>query len=449
MQTLPIRHYQNALNCGINSTFNAEGKREDVLSRAHQHGGWAVLKDKRHLGFLCVLIFFLFSFFAPRVWPSFPEKRLTARAAFLMDGATGHVLYEKGPDLPLPPASTTKVLTAIVALENKKLDDYLRVTKSATRVPSLRMGLRPGQTMSLRDLLLGALLYSANDASVVLAEGIAGSVSAFARVMTIKAHQIGATKSRFTNPHGLTDRGHYSTARDMALIFNYAMRNRDFREIVRTKRTFVRAIYPGKTRKVRRIPLRNKNRLLWSFDGAIGGKTGYTRAARRCFVGGVSRNGVTLIVSVLGSRDLWGDTRKLLEYGFQNHKNLTAVSERSASPSPDGQLVTSQEKPSSPLFSWEEERRVRSSNGYILQIASFRERDRAESLQRWIIEEGYKGYMERASLDNGEITYRVRVGPYSQLIHAQEAAREIGSKSGFRAIIIPASLSAGPAEKPN
>lgn len=419
------------------------------LGPVPQQGGWTILKGKRQLAFPSILIFLLFLSTGSPVWPNFPEEGLTARAAFLMDAATGQVLYQREPDLPLPPASTTKIATAIVALESERLhQDLLPVTKTSTHVPSSKLYLRPGQTMSIRDLLYSVLLSSANDASLVLAEGIAGSVGRFAELMTLKANALGAINSRFTNPHGLTAQGHYSTARDLALIFNYAMKNPNFREIVQTKTSTVSSIFAGKTKRVRRIPIRNHNRLLWSFDGAIGGKTGYTYAAQKCFVGGVSRNGITLIVSILGSRDLWGDTRRLLEYGLNNHESLRVASVTSAPSTSDGQLVISQEKSSSPLFSWEEERRVQSPNGYILQIASFRDRDRAESLQKWIIEGGYQAYLETASLNNGETTYRVRVGPYPQLILAQEAAREIESKSGFRAIILPASPMAEPPEKP-
>lgn len=367
-----------------------------------------------------------------------------------MDSATGQVLYQRKPDVRLPPASTTKIITAIVALEKRNIHDRLRVTKSATRVPRLRMGLRPGQTMNVQDLLYGVLLYSANDASMVLAEGIAGSVNGFAKMMTLKARQVGAKNTQLTNPHGLTDRGHYSTARDMALIFNYAMSNPDFRKIVRTKRISVRAISTGKTKRVRRIPLRNKNRLLWNFDGAIGGKTGYTRAARRCFVGGASRNGVTLIVSILGSRNLWRDTRRLLEYGFQHYKTLKAVSPTAAPSFSDGAAVTSQEPPLSSLSSSEEGQTVQPAYGYFLQIASFREEKRAKSLQKWIIKEGYQAFLEQAPLNNSETTYRfrVRVGPFPQVTHAQEAARKIEIKSGLRAIIIPSFTATESANNP-
>jgi D-alanyl-D-alanine carboxypeptidase (penicillin-binding protein 5/6) len=258
--------------------------------------------------------------------------------------------------------------------------------------------------MSVQDLLYSALLYSANDASVVLAEGIAGSVADFAEMMTSKAQQLGAKNTHFTNPHGLTAPGHYSSAKDMALIFNYAMKNPDFRTIVRTKRKTVRLFTAGKNKRVRRIPLRNKNRLLWSFSGAIGGKTGYTRAAKRTFVGAVTRNGSTLVVSVLGSRALWTDTKRLLSYGFRKQIQ-----------------------------------NVKSSNGFIVQVASLLGQDRAESLRKRIEQSGYQAYIEMASPINNQTTYRVRIGPYPEWIHAKKAARELESRNGLKAIVLFAS----------
>ncbi len=366
-----------------------------------------------------------------------------------MDVSTGQVLYQREPDLALSPASTTKILTAIVALENaKSTTKLLRVTKSATRVPSSKLYLRPGQSMSIHDLLYGLLLSSANDAAIVLAEGIGGSVEHFAEMMTQKAHEIGAVNSHFVNPNGLTASEHFSTAKDMALIFAYAMRNPEFREIVQTKTSSVSSISAGKTKRVRRISIRSHNRLLWNFDGAIGGKTGYTFAAQKCFVGGVSRDGATLIVSIMGSRDLWGDTRRLLEYGLDNYESLKMTSPI-APAFTKGKALVRQSKATSALLSPEEESRIQSPGGYVLQIASFRERERAENLQRWITDGGYQAFLERAPLDSGETSYRVRVGPYLQLIRAQEAAREIEKKSGYRAIILPASPASESTEKPS
>ncbi len=370
----------------------------------HSKEGGQLLEDKRHRAFLLVIIPLLVFLFPFSVWPNFPEKRLTARAAFLMNADTGEVLYQRKPNLRLPPASATKVATAIVALENGKLHDHLRASKRVAQVPSLRIGLRPGQSMSIQDLLYSTLLYSANDASVVLAEGIAGSVAEYAEMMTSKAKQLGAKNTHFTNPHGLTAPGHYSSAKDMVLIFNYAIKNPDFRTIVHTKRKTVRLFTASKNKRVRRIPLRNKNRLLWNFSGAIGGKTGYTRAAKRCFVGAVTRNGLTLVVSVLGSRALWTDTKRLLNYGFRKQIQ-----------------------------------NVKSSNGFIVQVASLLGQDRAESLRKRIEQSGYQAYIEKASPINNQTTYRVRIGPYPEWIRAQKAARELESRNGLKAIVLFAS----------
>jgi serine-type D-Ala-D-Ala carboxypeptidase (penicillin-binding protein 5/6) len=374
------------------------------------------------------------------VWSFSPDEELTARAAILMDASTGKVLYQKEADLRLPPASTTKILTAIVTLESgRKLSESLTVSKEATRVPASKLYLRPGQSVSIEELLYGIMLASANDASVVLAEGIAGSVERFSELMTKKAHDIGAINSHFTNPHGLTAPDHYSTVRDLAIVFRYAMKNSTFREIVQTKFSSVSTSAVVRKKVVpRRISVRNHNRLLWGFDGAIGGKTGYTHAAQKCFVGAVQRNGTTLIVSILGARDQWGDTKRLLEYGFDNYDVLKAPS------LPAGKLVPAEqqvgvrsERTSAAAPSPQDNHRPRLTDGYILQIASFREKDRAESLSRQISEKGFDAFVEQTSVSRNETAYRVRVGPYTELVTAQETAQEILSKSGHRVLILP------------
>jgi D-alanyl-D-alanine carboxypeptidase len=376
------------------------------------------------------------------VWSFSPDADLTARAAVLMDASTGKLLYQKDPDLRLPPASTTKVVTAIVTLESRrKLSESLTVSKAATRVPASKLYLRPGQTITIEHLLYGILLSSANDASMVLAEGIAGSVESFAELMTTKAHNIGAVNTHFTNPHGLTAPDHYSTARDLAILFRYAMKNATFREIVQTKISSVKSNSIIRKRTVaRRISVRNHNRLLWNFDGAIGGKTGYTLAAQKCFVGAVVRNGVTLIVSILGARDQWGDTKKLLEYGFDNYQTLQAATQ------PAGKTVTSEpvsshpERISEPMVTPQEQEddQLKSFEGYVLQIGSFRERDRADSLLKQFSADGFEVFVEKISLTGGQTAYRVRVGPYAELLEAQEIAQEIQDQSGLRVLILPA-----------
>lgn len=365
-----------------------------------------------------------------------PEEDLTARAALLMDAETGNILYQRDPDVRLPPASTTKILTAIVTLESgRKLRELLTVSKGATRVPASKLYLAPGQTISIEDLLYGILLSSANDASMVLAEGIGGSVNRFSETMTKKAHEIGATNTNFTNPHGLTAADHYSSARDMALILKYAMKNTTFREIVQTKISSVKSIAPGrKGTRTRLISVRNHNRLLWNFDGALGGKTGYTHAAQKCFVGAVERNGLTLIVSILGSSNLWGDTRRLLEYGFDNYETLKLASRAI----PSGQSSAGSNRISTGVVAPREKTNPQTDvEGYVLQVASFREADRAESLLKTYWERGFEAFVEKAPLDEGENTYRVRIGPYSELLEAQETAKEIRDQSGIQPLIFP------------
>jgi D-alanyl-D-alanine carboxypeptidase len=385
------------------------------------------------------LAFFLYSAPVSFVWSFSPDEDLTARAAVLMDAATGKILYQKDAGLRLPPASTTKIVTAIVTLESgHKPGESLKVSKTATRVPASKLYLRPGQNLTIEDLLYAILLASANDASMVLAEGIGGSVEHFAELMTQKAHEIGATNSHFTNPHGLTAPDHYSTARDLAILFRYAMKNPTFREIIQTKISSVNSsVLVRKKTVARRISVRNHNRLLWNFDGAIGGKTGYTLAAQKCFVGAVVRNGVTLIVSILGARDQWGDTKKLLEYGFDNYPILKAGTQSGRGTSSDQPRVRP-EGVAALIVTPQQEDEPKSANGYVVQIGSFRERDRAESLLKQFTEKGFDAFVERTPLSQGETTYRVRIGPYPELLQAQQTAQKIFDNGGQQALILPA-----------
>jgi D-alanyl-D-alanine carboxypeptidase len=352
-----------------------------------------------------------------------------------MDAVTSEILFQREPDLELPPASTTKVVTALVVLESgRSLKDTLTVSKTATQVPSSKIYLKPGQKMSIRDLLYALMLTSANDAGMVLAEGIGGSVERFGEMMTKKAREIGATNTNFVNPHGLTAPEHLSTARDLALIYKYALKNPIFREIVMTKASAVSSLAAGRNPKPRQIMVRSHNRMLWNFKGALGGKTGYTLAAQKCFVGAAARNGATVIIAMLGSRDLWGDSVKLLGYGLDNYETLKIASAGSGLAQSNSQFF---KPPPSVLLSLEEQQRIQSPPGYVLQIASFRERERADWLQKIIANNGIQALVEPAPVPSGETMYRVRVGPYENLAAAQDAARQIETKSGFRAIILP------------
>ena len=356
-----------------------------------------------------------------------------------MDAATGKILYQKEADLRLPPASTTKVVTAILALESgRKLTDSLIVSKEATRVPASKLYLRPGQSLTIEELLYGIMLASANDASMVLAEGIGGSVEKFAEMMTKKASDIGANNSHFTNPHGLTAPDHYSTARDLALLFRYAMKSTVFREIVQTKFSSVSTTAVVKKKVVpRRISVRNHNRLLWNYDGALGGKTGYTYAAQKCFVGAVQRNGATLIVAILGARDQWGDTKRLLEYGFDHYDMLKGQPPGGKAAANEQQVGVRSDRLSALMVKPQNVNQPKLGEGFVLQVGAFRERDRAEVLSRQIAEKGFDVFVEQTPISRSETSYRVRLGPYPDLIAAQETAQKVYTASGHRVMIVP------------
>jgi D-alanyl-D-alanine carboxypeptidase len=213
------------------------------------------------------------------------------------------------------------------------------------------------------------------------------------------------------------------------------MKNPIFREIVQTKFSSVRTTAVVRKKLVpRRISVRNHNRLLWNFEGAIGGKTGYTHAAQKCFVGAVQRNGATLIVAILGSRNLWNDTKRLLEYGFDHYSNLRAAEPglKSRSNEQHADIV----RPPAPKPAQADEQ-PQQANGYVLQVATFRERERAETVFRKMSEDGFEAFMEPTLLGSGETAYRVRVGPYIELLEAQETAQDILNKSGHKVLILP------------
>lgn len=400
----------------------------------------ATLRVQNFIGRIFVLAIFFIALPANSSSAFSPDEDLTARAAVLMDAATGKIIYQKEADLRLAPASTTKIMTAILTLESgRSLLEKFTVSKAATRVPASKLYLRPGQSLTIEELLYGIMLASANDAAVVLAEGVAGSVEQFGELMTKRAHELGATNSHFTNPHGLTATDHYSTAKDLAILFRYAMKNQTFRDIVQTKFSSVTSTALVRKKVVpRRISVRNHNRLLWNYDGAIGGKTGYTHAALKCFVGAVQRNGTILIVAILGARDQWGDTKRLLEYGFDNYdilKNTPAAPGKAAAM--EQQVGVRGDRMALVAIPAQEKSQFKSNEGFILQVGSFRDRERAESLSRQINDKGIDAFVEKTAVTPSETAYRVRIGPYSELLTAQETAQQILSKSGHRVLILP------------
>lgn len=242
-----------------------------------------------------------------------PAPEVAAESAVVFDPQSGQVLYEKDADRPRPIASTTKILTAIVVLEKARLDDVVTVSEHASRTEGSRVYLDVGERQTVRDLLYALLLESANDAAVALAEHVAGSEEAFAALMNQKARAIGARRSNFRNPHGLPAAGHYSTARDLALITAYAMKNRVFAAMVATKE--YRIPWPAKDDW--RV-LHNHNRLLYGDKMFNGVKTGFTAEAGSCLVASAVRDGHTMIAVLLKDtpNGVYRDAAALLDYSF-------------------------------------------------------------------------------------------------------------------------------------
>lgn len=247
------------------------------------------------------------------------EPRLSARSAILLDAGTGEILYERDPHAALPPASTTKVLTALIALERLDPAARLPVSPLAALAAPSRVGLHPGDRVSAEDALYGLLLKSGNDAAEVLAEAVGGSVPGFAQLMNARARQLGALNSHFENPHGLPNDEHVSSAYDLAVIFRYAMLNPAFTKIVQTPNIWLHVERAAARGQAVPVMVATHNRLLGSYEGAAGGKTGFTNKARRCYVGEVERGDKRLIVAVLGSNALWEDVRNLFDYGFARY----------------------------------------------------------------------------------------------------------------------------------
>ncbi|NLJ26270.1 MAG: D-alanyl-D-alanine carboxypeptidase [Firmicutes bacterium] len=235
---------------------------------------------------------------------------ISASSAILLEGTTGTVLYAKNEHIRRPPASTTKILTALLALEEGTLGDVVTISQRAASVRGSSARIYPRQRIPLTDLIHGLLLPSGNDAAVAIAEHLAGSEAEFVKNMNLRARELGALNSHFANPHGLDHPDHYSTAFDLAMITRVAMLYPQFGEAV--SKTKHDASFDGS-----RWSWYNTNRLLISFEGAEGVKTGTTGGAGYCLVAAASRDGRRLISVVLNSRNRWNDAANLLEYGFQ------------------------------------------------------------------------------------------------------------------------------------
>jgi D-alanyl-D-alanine carboxypeptidase (penicillin-binding protein 5/6) len=241
------------------------------------------------------------------------QPPIKAGAAILVETVSGMILYAKNEHQRKAPASTTKIMTAVVTLEKGNPDDVVTISPKAARTGGSSLWLRAGEKIPLLELLEGVMLRSGNDGSVALAEHIGGSEKEFANLMNGKAREIGALNTSFSNSHGLSAPNHYTTAFDLALISRYGFGNPEFARIVGTREEAVEWFQGAKTRQVR-----NTNRLLWSFAGADGVKTGTTNKAGYCLVASATRDGRRFIAVVLNSPDRWGEASRLLEYGFNN-----------------------------------------------------------------------------------------------------------------------------------
>ncbi|GAB6179523.1 D-alanyl-D-alanine carboxypeptidase family protein [Desulfotomaculum defluvii] len=240
---------------------------------------------------------------------------LSALSALVMDAHTGQVLYAKNPHQSRPIASTTKIMTALLAIELGNLQQVTTVSSQAAGVEGSSVYLRVGEKLSLEQLLYGALMRSGNDACVAIAEQIAVREDIFVNLMNLRARRLGAKNTNFCNSNGLPNDNHYSSAYDLALITRAALEKPVFSKIVSTKTHTI----PG-PEGVR--ALSNTNKMLWSYQGANGVKTGTTNAAGKCLVAAAQRGGRQLIAVVLHSDDRWNESIRLLDYGFSRYENL-------------------------------------------------------------------------------------------------------------------------------
>ncbi len=243
-------------------------------------------------------------------------QALSAEKAILLDAATGRVIYEKNADDQSLIASTTKIMTALIICEQCNVLDRMRVPKEAVGVEGSSMYLQEGEVLTIQELLYGLMLHSGNDAAVALAIYCGGTVEGFAELMNDKARTLGMDGSHFVNPNGLDAPGHFSTARDLAVLAAYAMDNPIFYKTVSAKTVTVGQRY-----------LRNHNKLLWRVEGADGVKTGFTKAAGRILVSSATRQGRRLIAVTINAPSDWNDHAALLEEGFSGYQVQRIVSQ--------------------------------------------------------------------------------------------------------------------------
>lgn len=244
------------------------------------------------------------------------ELSVSARSAILIEEKSGKVIWSKNADERLPMASTTKIMTALVAIENSDVSEAVEVSPMAVGIEGSSIYLYEKEKLTLEDLLYALLLESANDAAAAIAIEIGGSIEGFAEMMNDKASELGLKDTHFTNPHGLDDAEHFTTARELAIITKAALENETFKSIVST---FKKTIPLNETEGVRLLI--NHNKMLKSYNGAIGVKTGYTKKSGRCLVSAAERDGVGFICVTLNAPDDWKDHHALLDHGFSLYES--------------------------------------------------------------------------------------------------------------------------------
>lgn len=257
---------------------------------------------KRRIAGMAATLLAVVLLFSPKVCA------ISAQHSVLLDAKTGRVLCGKNPDAKSLIASTTKIMTALIVCEQCNVLDRIRIPKEAVGIEGSSMYLQEGEILTIQELLYGLMLSSGNDAAVALAIYCGGTVEGFAGLMNDKAYALGLTGTQFVNPHGLDAPGHYSTAKDLAVLASYAMENPIFARTV-----------SAKTVKVGERVLTNHNKLLWRVEGADGVKTGYTKAAGRILVSSAVRDGRRLIAVTINAPDDWNDHAFLLEKGFSQY----------------------------------------------------------------------------------------------------------------------------------
>lgn len=252
------------------------------------------------------------------------DLKLTAQSAILIEASTGRVIWEKDADVRHYPASMTKMMTGILALEKLPPKADVVISPNAAATDDCPLEIVAGECLSADNIITGMLMESDNGAAVAIAEAVDGSVSQFVQRMNERAQVIGMSNTHFVNPNGLTEANHYSTARDMAKLARFAMNNKKFREIVSTKNQVIHWEVPARQQKL----AENTNKLLANYNGMNGIKTGWTEAAGGCLAASARRNGVELIAIVMqtpGPDDRFADARKLLDYGFKQVKMVKGI----------------------------------------------------------------------------------------------------------------------------